>query len=1016
MIMEKLGKGISKVPKTCIIVIIIITLLLGATYFVKGTKTDGGHAGYATKMEATKETYLPDNELVNAELEIERDYGTINSVQILVKSKDSVLRNESLIEMLRVEKGFLEDAEINSTLVSEINPERVICVADAIYLGKMLFELIDDLNESFNTMNNSFYYLSSQLENYMGYIDLFELLPIDQLNAVIIELNKSLIANFTQFSQISTLSEMTTFENLMFLPVIPVDAKLENMSVMSDLEVRELIVNITHYNNSKTETLNETIHGFGMILSYAQRWITTLNTNLTNLSNLNISSEAEVALQNIISLLQQLSEMIHSISSFVQNFDVKTFDSNIALINRSMSMILTTDFTAEHLEAKGTVMILLFNSSNLPGENDKAKSDRFLKLENRMVAIIKAQNLTTADMDVMGAELIQNEIVTASEKSIEILIPTAFILVFIILIITYRMILDVVFSGLALGFAVIWVYGIGTLAGFVFNPMTIAAPVIIIGIGIAYAIYLTLRYREEVRKGRTPKDASKATLKYLGTAIMLCVFTTMVAFLSNLSSDMRVIREFGILVAVGILSSFVISILFIPSCEQLVDEYKLKKGKKILKNMNLSESPLSKWDKIKRIFNKGLSAGAVGATHHPMIVLSIVLIITGASIGLGLHLGAEFDLNDFLPEELEVTQNINYLTNNFNFSMETASILVKGDMTNTTVLKAMDDTINNMNNDIYVTKNVDGKADVTSILSIMKDVADDNRLGTPMDLYSDEFKLVYENSIGADGIPARNITTLYDLLYADKNTTDTVKTVLHRAEDGTYDGSVIRIKVDTEDRKKAKELYAELKEDNKPLNTLVANGALKGSTVTGLSILIYVITDTLSKSMLSSLIITILFSLIALTIIFYFNRRSLLLGIITMIPVLLGVPWILGSMFLLNIPFNVLTITVSALTIGLGVDYGIQITYRFLEEFDKSENVDAACRNCVSNTGIAIFAAATTTIAAFGILIFALLPPMRLFGTIVALTIMYAFIATIFILPISLTLWAKRAKKKIIKV
>ncbi len=471
-----------------------------------------------------------------------------------------------------------------------------------------------------------------------------------------------------------------------------------------------------------------------------------------------------------------------------------------------------------------------------------------------------------------------------------------------------------------------------------------------------------------------------------------------------------------------------------------------------MKNTNTSESPkaipriftrstheytsvpLSKWNKIKRIFNKGLSAGAVDAGHHPMIVLGIVLMITGASIGLGLHLGTEFDLNDFLPEELEVTQNINYLTNNFNFSMETASILVKGDMTNTTVLKVMDDTINNMNDDIYVMKNTDGKADVTSILSVMKDAADDNRLSNPLDVYSEEFKLMYENSIlcnrkcisrnstssanvaeyiDADSIPAGNITALYNLLYTDKNTTDTVKTVLHRAKDGAYDGSVIRIKVDTEDRKRAKELYAELKEDNKPLNTLVANGALKSSTVTGLSILIYVITDTLARSMLSSLIITILFSLIALTIIFYFIRRSLILGIITMIPVLLGVPWILGSMFILNIPYNVLTITVSALTIGLGIDYGIQITYRFLEEFDKSENIDDACRNCVSNIGIAIFAAALTTIAAFGILMFALLPPLRLFGIIVALTILYAFIASIFVLPTFLMLWARRKMRKI---
>ena len=148
-----------------------------------------------------------------------------------------------------------------------------------------------------------------------------------------------------------------------------------------------------------------------------------------------------------------------------------------------------------------------------------------------------------------------------------------------------------------------------------------------------------------------------------------------------------------------------------------------------------------------------------------------------------------------------------------------------------------------------------------------------------------------------------------------------------------------------------------------------------------------------------------------LTIVFFITERSVVLGAITMIPVLLSSAWILGTMYALDIPYTVMTVMITSLTVGLGVTYGIHLTHRFVEEMREHGNVDEGCMETVVHTGSALFGAAATTIAGFGLLVFSLLPPIQEFGAIVALTIAYSFLTTVFILPTFLVIWAKRTGK-----
>jgi predicted RND superfamily exporter protein len=159
--------------------------------------------------------------------------------------------------------------------------------------------------------------------------------------------------------------------------------------------------------------------------------------------------------------------------------------------------------------------------------------------------------------------------------------------------------------------------------------------------------------------------------------------------------------------------------------------------------------------------------------------------------------------------------------------------------------------------------------------------------------------------------------------------------------------------------------------------------------------------------MIGSIAYTILLSFIILTAVFWYTNGQPWLGIISMLPVLLVLIWILGTMVTIGYTLNVMTILIGALTVGLGVTYAIHISHRFIEEMEHHHSLDKAINNTVKNTGSALFGAAMTTVLGFGVLIFAILPPMKQFGTMTALTILYSFLSSVWVLPSMLVIWAR---------
>jgi predicted RND superfamily exporter protein len=129
--------------------------------------------------------------------------------------------------------------------------------------------------------------------------------------------------------------------------------------------------------------------------------------------------------------------------------------------------------------------------------------------------------------------------------------------------------------------------------------------------------------------------------------------------------------------------------------------------------------------------------------------------------------------------------------------------------------------------------------------------------------------------------------------------------------------------------------------------------------------------------------------------------------VITLLPVAFSVSWILGTMHLLGMPFNVLTGMITSLTVGLGVAYSIHLSERYTMELRRRDTIWQAMHESVTGTGGALLGSAATTVGGFGVLSFAILPALQQFGVITGLTIIYAFLASVLVLPSLLVLWTR---------
>ena len=653
------------------------------------------------------------------------------------------------------------------------------------------------------------------------------------------------------------------------------------------------------------------------------------------------------------------------------------------------------DYDAGSASAEATMIVVTQTTEETSGMSGSA-TDRIVDTQTAI------QDMATSRDDgneylVFGAGIISEEITQSMSDSLLIVGPLALIFVLVTLIIAYRDVLDILLGLLGIVAVLVWTFGFMGWADISFNQIFIAVPVLLIGLSIDYAIHIFMRHREEREvTGEGPRGSMRIALGGVGVALIWVTATTVIGFLSNLVSPLPPIQDFGVVSSVGITAALLVFGVLIPAAKVEIDGVLESYG----------------FNREKRAFGTGggrlgsaLTFGGTAAQKSALVVILLAVLLSAGGAYGATQVDTSFSQTDFLaqdppnwmedlpepfaPHQYTAKSNLEYVNDHFLRQDSQAQILLEGDVTSDGALERLNDAQQAAADKGVTIKLSSGEAAIQSPLTLMEQVAAQN------ESFNETFTAA---DTDGNGVPDRNVEAVYDKLFAVSP--DRAGNVVSRTDGGDY--QAVRMIVNVEGGASGSAITEQMRD----VATVGTGGGIE-ATATGQSILFKIVQDQLLETVIESLIITLVAIVVFLMAAYRLTEGSATLGLVTLLPVVFSVAWILGTMYLAGIPFNVLTGMITSLTVGLGVAYSIHLSERYNQELERTGETFEALNTALTGTGGALLGSAATTVGGFGVLVFAVLPPLQQFGIITGMTIVYAFLASVLVLPSLLVVWTR---------
>jgi uncharacterized protein len=679
-----------------------------------------------------------------------------------------------------------------------------------------------------------------------------------------------------------------------------------------------------------------------------------------------------------------------------------------------ITSLLPDDASLDGAPAADTGLAVVFLDADAIAPPDATDTERFdaMAAVDRSIAdaVADAEFIEGYSADAFSFMLLFDD-QDAFQRELGRLFGSAFLIILVILGFVYwvkpgagsrvipgirRTVADVLLTMATIVMAIVWMNGIGVLLGpgylgwiGAMNDVSQIVPVLLIGLGVDYAIHLTTRYREEVAAGGSVADAIRRAITTVGVALTLATVTTAVGFLTNIINPMPALRDFGVLAAVGIVSSFLLMLTFVPSVRLLLDRRAERAG--VLPRQALGRTS-------ERFLPELMARVAVLAERVPIPTLVVTILLGGALGVWGLsQLEVRFSFTDFVSEDAPAVVTFDEIVDRFDGGFgETTDVLVEGEVATPEAHNALVDATGALAEvpDVSTYGEVAQAESPVGLLGLLLAPGPDGTPAVPEVAEAAAAAGVGEDlTVAADA----DVAALYDTLVAAAP--EQAERVLARDDAGTFDAARVAIQTNAGEAG-AGELRTALIDAFAPV---AATGA--EVTPTSQEIISDVIVNALSESQVSSMIITLVVAMLLLVVTYWFRSRRPALGVITVLPVALVVLWTFAMMAATGIPFGPITATIAALAIGIGVPYTIHITNRYQEDRLLHADPADAIRSTVRHTGGALAGSAFTTCAGFGILITSTLTPFRQFGFVTVYAIGFALLASTLVLPSMLELW-----------
>ena len=606
-------------------------------------------------------------------------------------------------------------------------------------------------------------------------------------------------------------------------------------------------------------------------------------------------------------------------------------------------------------------------------------------------------------LDVSIITLAQSDAEAKDARDRNLIVVTLIALATIVVLLAafYRTQSDVHITMGGLGMTILWTLGAQAWlspggAGIVDpdNILLTLVPVLLISLSVDYALQISGRYREALRgdPGGGPEAEGRAiehSVRHCGVPVLLAAGTTAVSLLANLTSKFDPIAEFGILASIGVVSGWIVMTSFVPAARLVLDQRRAAKGRAPV-TQPIAEAIPGAAAALPRI--------AAAVVRRPAAALAAVVVVTVLAVVAAVNLSTTFAVKDFLPRNSETAENFDYLDDNFQGSATLMTVLIETDLDRGQAVRGLTDLHATLIDPDRRPNGIVGPP-LASAGTLLADWTGDS--GQAGDNYDAAVAAAFADLTGDPERAGADARRAWQLL--EGVDTAGFAEVLDFRSDG-LDRTIIQIPVAVASNEALQELIGEIE-------ALWAGGASE-ITVTGGDALIALITDELATSQVSSVGLVVAVALAILVLYFARTERRPVLGLIALLPIVVTLAWLLGAMWVFGISYNMATALMVVLTIGIGVDYTIHLTHRFLEERQESPRVLDAVRAAMVTTGGALIGSGLTTALGLLMLLFSPLRPMQELGILAAVTIALALVATFTALPPLLVLWDRYHRRR----
>jgi predicted RND superfamily exporter protein len=532
------------------------------------------------------------------------------------------------------------------------------------------------------------------------------------------------------------------------------------------------------------------------------------------------------------------------------------------------------------------------------------------------------------------------------------LIPISFLLIALILFLSFHSLQGVILPLLSAGLAIVWAVGSFVLMGFKLSMVSNNVPIIILAVGSAYSIHVFNRINQS---GET--DNGKAiisALRMIALPVFLAGLTTMVGFLSFIfGAYLSMIRDFGILAALGTFYSAAFALILVPALLAIRPSRKTNNPE----TSDTIKEPLMKKYLLTPLYKMNIA--------HPKRIVTVWIVLGIVGIAGVTQVKRSVSVSDYFKVKHPASVADRIMEGQYGGS-KPVFVVFKGDVQSPEVLKGMADFSDYLLESPYVTS-TQSIADVVIKLNV---------------------------ALGSDErIPSEKATIQQLWFIIGQQDLSQLVT-----ED--LDQAIVLAKFNNQGQANTKKFTAYT---DKYLNEHKSDAYTV--EITGMPYVNAQMDKSLIRSQITSLLIAILLVIALVSLIF----KSAVEGLYAATPIVATIAILYGFMGFTGIPLNVVTVLVASVAMGIGIDYSIHYISNFNLSLKKGQNLHMAVEEAVMVSGKAIFINFASVSAGFLVLAFSDLMPMVYFGVLIALSMLGSAMGALTLLP-AIILLGKRRK------